>query len=163
MADDGTRGPFTPRFVWAVPTAFLCLLLPARAGVAIDYGNGATGAGIAVALFALPLLYTLPRGRVLWDRHRWWLLAAQAVLTYIPFVIYGQTWVVGLSGLLGGLVLLAVRAPVSWLLFGAVIAIEAVIRIGVYGAYPATGAQYYTWVFVVPIDMALPLFGLVRL
>ncbi|MFY1692062.1 sensor histidine kinase [Plantactinospora sp. WMMB782] len=163
MADDGAHGPLTPRLVWTVPTGFLCLLLPARAGVAVDHGNGATGAGIAFALFALPLLYTLPSGRAVWDRHRWWLLSAQAVLTYVPFLIYGQTWVLGLSGLLGGLVLLAVRAPVSWLLFGAILAIEGAIRIGVYGAYPATGAQSYSWVFVVPIGMALPLFGLVRL
>jgi two-component system sensor histidine kinase DesK len=163
MADDVARGPLTPRLVWAIPTAFLCLLLPARAGVAVDHGNGATGAGIACALFALPLLYTLPSGRAVWDRHRWWLLSAQTVLTYVPFLIYGQTWVLGLSGLLGGLVLLAVRAPVSWLLFGAILAIEGAIRIGVYGGYPGTGAQSYTWVFVVPIDMALPLFGLVRL
>jgi two-component system, NarL family, sensor histidine kinase DesK len=163
MADGGARVASLPRFAWAIPAAFLGLLLPARAGVAVGYGNGAAGVGVVVALFVLPLLYTVPRGRVVWDRHPWWLLSAQAVLTYVPFVMFGQAWVVGLSGLLGGLVLLSVRAPLSWLLLGAVIAVEGVLRIGVYGVHPDTGVSAYTWVFVVPIDMALPLFGLVRL
>ena len=48
---------------------FLCLLLPARTGIALSYGNGAAGAAVAVALFALPLLYAVLRGRVVWDRH----------------------------------------------------------------------------------------------
>jgi two-component system, NarL family, sensor histidine kinase DesK len=163
VADDSRRTTLTPGIAWAIPAAFLGLLLPARASVALDYGNGAVGACLAVALFALPLLYTVPAGRAVWNRHTWSLLAVQAVLTYLPFLIFGKTWVVGLSGLLGGLVLLAVRAPLSWLLFVAIIAIEGVLRIGVLGIYPAPGAQYYSWVFVVPIDMGLPLFGLVRL
>jgi two-component system sensor histidine kinase DesK len=163
MADSGKRVTLTPRLAWAVPAGFLCLLVPARTGVAVDAGNGAAGAGMAVALFALPLLYTVPRGRAVWERHKWWLLATQAVLTYLPFLVFGQTWIVGLSGLLGGLVLLTVRGPLSWLVFVTVVAVEGVLRIGVFGIYPAAGAQYYTWVFVVPIDMGLPLFGLVRL
>jgi two-component system sensor histidine kinase DesK len=163
MADGVRRSTLTPGIAWAFPAAFLCLLLPARASVALDYGNGALGAGLAVALFALPLLYTVPAGRAVWNRHAWPLLAAQTVLTLLPFLIFGKTWVVGLSGLLAGLVLLAVRAPLSWLLFVAVIAAEGVLRIGVFGIYPAPGSQYYSWVFVVPIDMGLPLFGLVRL
>ena len=162
MSDD-RRSALTPGLAWAIPAIFLGLLLPARASVALDYGNGAAGALIAVALFVLPLMYTVPWGRAVWNRHRWSLLAVQAVLTYLPFVMFGKTWVVGLSGLLGGLVLLAVRAPLSWLLFVAILAVEGVLRIGLYGAYPGDGLQYHSWVFVVPIDMGLPLFGLVRL
>ncbi|GIJ56749.1 sensor histidine kinase [Virgisporangium aurantiacum] len=163
MADVGTRPELTPDRAWAIPTAFLCLLLPARAGVAVGYGNGATGVCATVALFALPLMYTVPRGRVIWERHPWWLLSAQAVLTYAPFAVWGRTWVVGLSGLLAGLVLLTVRTPLSWWLFVTIVAVEGVLRIGVFDLYPASELQYYSWVFVVPIDMALPLFGLVRL
>jgi two-component system sensor histidine kinase DesK len=163
MAVSGSPASLTPGLAWAIPAVFLCLLLPARAAVAVDYGNGAVGAGTAVVLFALPLLYTLPRGRVLWDRYRWSLLAVQAVLTYLPFLMFGQTWVVGLSGLLGGLVLLMIRAPLSWLAFVGIIAVEGVLRIGVLGVYPTSGLASYSWVFVVPVDMALPLFGLVRL
>jgi two-component system sensor histidine kinase DesK len=144
-------------------TAFLLLLVPARTGIALFYDNGAAGAIMAVTLFVLPVLYTLPRCRPWWDRHRWWLLAAQTVLTAVPFLVFGRTWVVGLSGLLGGLLLLVVRAPAGWFLFAAVIMVEGVVRIGLFGAYPANGHQYYSWVFSVPIVIALPLFGLVRL
>lgn len=146
-----------------LPLAFLCLLVPARAGAAVALGNGATGAAMTVALFALPLLYTVPRGRVIWDGHPRSLLAAQAVLTFLPFALFGRTWAVGLSGLLGGLLLLTLRPRVGWALFAAVVAAEAVLRLGVFGAYPQGGAQFVSAVFVVPIDTALPLFGLVRL
>lgn len=163
MTDAGRRLLLTPPHAWWIPMAFLCLLVPARTGVAVDAGTGAAGAGMAIALFALPLLYTVPRGRAVWNRRPRALLTVQAVLTYLPFVMFGQRWIVGLSGLLAGLLLLTVRAPLSWLWFVAVVALEGVLRIGVFGVYPAAEAQFYSWVFVVPIDMALPLFGLVRL
>jgi len=163
MADGARDAAPTPRFVWAVPAAFLCLLLPTRVAVAVDYGNRAAGAVLAAVSFVLPLLYTVPAGRRVWERYTWWLLAAQTVLTYLPFLVFGRTWVVGLSGLLGGLLLLTTRTPVSWILFAAIVAVEGAIRIGLYDAYPGLGLSYYSWVFVVPIDMGLPLFGLVRL
>ena len=161
--DRGGRGALAPRLAWAVPAAFLCLLVPARAGAAVGLGNGAAGAAMAVALFALPLLYTIPRGRAVWDRHLALLLTTQAVLTYLPFILFGQSWAVGLSGLLGGLMLLTLPPRVGWVLFLAVVAAEGVLRIGVLGVYPEGGAQFVSAVFVVPIDTALPLFGLVRL
>jgi two-component system sensor histidine kinase DesK len=145
------------------PAAFLCLLLPARTSVAVALGNGAAGAVMTAVLFALPLLYTVPWGRTVWDRYTGWLLAAQVVLTYVPFLLFGQKWAVGLSGLLAGLLLLTLPARVSWVLLLAVVAIEAVLRIGVLGIYPDGGAQFISWVFIVPVDMALPLYGLVRL
>ncbi len=157
------RVPVAPRLVWVFPAAFLCLMLPARIGVAFGLGTGVAGAVMAAVLFALPLLYTVPWGRVIWARYTWWLLAVQVVLTYLPFVMFGQKWAVGLSGLLGGLLLLTLPARVSWPLFAAVVAIEGVLRIGVLGVYPTGGMQFTSHVFVVPIDMALPLYGLVRL
>ena len=161
--DRGGRGALAPRLAWAVPAAFLCLLVPARAGAAVGLGNGAAGAAMAVALFAMPLLYTIPRGRAVWDRHLALLLTTQAVLTYLPFILFGQSWAVDLSGLLGGLMLLTLPPRVGWVLFLAVVAAEGVLRIGVLGVYPEGGAQFVSAVFVVPIDTALPLFGLVRL
>ncbi|MBO3751693.1 hypothetical protein J5X84_36955 [Streptosporangiaceae bacterium NEAU-GS5] len=152
-----------PRLVWMFPVAFLCLLLPARVGVAFGLELGVAGAVTTVVLFALPLLYTIPWGRAVWARHPWWLLAAQAVLTYVPFAVFGQKWATGLSGLLGGLVLLVISTRLSWLLFAAIVAVEAVLRLGVLGVYPVGGPQYISWVFIVPVDMALPLYGLVRL
>jgi two-component system, NarL family, sensor histidine kinase DesK len=43
MADGGGRTALTPWLAKAFPTAFLCMVLPARAGVAVDVGNGAAG------------------------------------------------------------------------------------------------------------------------
>jgi hypothetical protein len=103
--------------------AFLCSTLPAAVGIAAYWAGPAAGAA-AAAMFALPLLYTVPRGRSLWARHRNWLLAAQALLTYLPFAAFRGGWIAGLSGLLGGLLLLTEAAPVSLLLFGATLAVE---------------------------------------
>ncbi|MEV6494334.1 histidine kinase [Actinoplanes sp. NPDC051633] len=152
-----------PGLVWAFPAAFLCLMLSTRAAAADALGNGSAGAAVAAAAFLLPLWYTTPPGRIAWDRHKWLLLTVQVVVTYAPFVFFGERWALGLSGLLGGLLLLTLPARVSWLLFGAAVAVEAVLRLWVLSPYPVDGNQFLSIVFVAPIDMALPLFGLVRL
>ena len=79
----------------------------------------------AAAAFALPLLYALPDGRPFWTRHRDWLLVTQALLTYVPLAVFGSDWIPGLAGLLGGLLLLTVAVPASWLLFATAVAAEA--------------------------------------
>ncbi len=84
MSGSGRRGALAPRFAWTFAAPFLCLVLPARLAYA-GYSAGPAGVAVAAALFVLPLLYTVPRGRVVWARHRGWMLAAQAVLTYLPF------------------------------------------------------------------------------
>src|SRR2546430_1050631 len=117
------------RLVLLLPVAFLGLTLLTRFGNAV-YWSGLGGGAVLVALFALPLLYTAPLGRALWSRHRGWLLAVQAILTYAPLVVFGQHWINAAAGLLAGLLLLTVAAPKSWLLFGAVVMVEA-IRIAV--------------------------------
>jgi two-component system, NarL family, sensor histidine kinase DesK len=167
MSGPGQRGDLAPRFAWTFAAAFLCLVLPARLAFAV-YWAGPAGVALATATFVLPLLYTLPRGRTVWARHRGWLLAAQAVLTYLPFAVFGPDWIVPLSGLLGGLLLLTVGAPASWILFAAVLAVEGVLRIGVLPlpvAVPLVDRLWVTvWlIFTVPVNTALALFGLVRL
>jgi two-component system sensor histidine kinase DesK len=158
------RAAWPSRLAWAVPAVFLGTLLPARAAVAVSYGGtGLAGVAWSVVLFALPLLYTVPRGRDLWNRHPAALLTVQAVLTYLPFLVFGHRWVGGLAGLLAGLLLLTAPARVSFLLCGAVLAVEGVLRIGILGLYPGTDLSYVAWVFIVPLDIALPLFGLARL
>jgi two-component system sensor histidine kinase DesK len=149
------------RVAWAFAAAFLGLVLPVRLSNAA-YWTGPAGVAVTMALFVLPLLFTVPRGRVVWVRHRDWLLAAQAVLTYLPFVIFGQEWIVGLSGLLAGLLLLTLGAPASWILFGAVLAVEGVLRIAVL-PLPGASLSYTVSAFTTPVNIALTLFGLVRL
>src|SRR5437764_8519174 len=94
--------------------AVLCLLLVAKTAAAM--ADGSLGQmPFAAALYVLPLLYALPATRRWWTARRWWLLAAQAVLTYVPFAVFGSGWVAGPSGLLAGLVLLTAAPPGSWL------------------------------------------------
>ena len=55
-------------------------------------------------------------------RSLWQALAVQAVLTWVPFAVFGGHWEVGIGGLLAGLVLLVVPGWVSWLLAGGLLA-----------------------------------------
>jgi two-component system sensor histidine kinase DesK len=112
-------------------------------------------------LFVLPLLYAVPRGRAIWARHRGGLLVTQAVLTFVPFAIFGRHWSALFSGLLGGLVLLAMKAPVSWILAAVAVAVEGALRI----ALPVSGQPLAltAWTFTVSVNTAVTLFGLVRL
>jgi len=82
----------------------LCLLLIARlsdVGQARNYGQ----IPLTLALFVLPLLYAYGPTRPLLDRHRWLALAVQAMLTWVPFALFGGNWQLGIGALLGGLVL----------------------------------------------------------
>ena len=124
-AADGAAVPGDPavRRATRLVTVVLCLLAVAEAG----YGAANGGAGEAlliVAMAVLPLLYVLPATRPLWLRHRYPLLAVQAVLTCLPFALFGQRAVPGPPGWLAGLVLLTVPWPASWLVFAALAAAD---------------------------------------
>ena len=77
-----------------------------------------------LVLYVLPLWYASGRGRAVWDDHWIALLAAQAVLTYVPFWLFGNAWVGGASGLLGALVLLLAPFRVRWVTFASLAALE---------------------------------------
>ena len=114
------------------------------------------------ALAALPLLYVNPATRRLWLRHRYLLLALQAALTYLPFLIFGADWAP--SGWLAGLVLLTVTFPASWFVAAILAAIEAAIWSGVVvhlSHQPTTPAA--VWAMIAFVFDALVLFGLARL
>ncbi len=149
-----------PRGAGPYAAAFLCLVLPARLASAALPG-GPAGAALAAALFVLPLLYTVPRGRAVWARHRNWLLAGQTVLTFLPFAVLGPDWAALFSGLLGGLLLLTVPAPASWILFGAAVAVEQMLRILL--PTPGQSLPVTAWTLVVSVNTAVTVFGLVRL
>ncbi len=145
-----------------VSLGFLGTLLLARcADAAVHHTFGYLP--FVAALFVLPVWYVSGVARHAWTRWRWWLLAGQALLTYVPFVLFGNGWVAGLSGLLGGLVLVLIPAPRSWLLLGGLLALEATLWVEVVGVPYRPAINAGVWVVVAFADVALGLFGLSRL
>ncbi|WP_433379707.1 sensor histidine kinase [Actinoplanes sp. CA-142083] len=145
-----------------ISLGFLATLLLARCADAAVHQTYAYLPFVA-ALFVLPVWYVSGVAAHAWTRWRWWLLAGQALLTYVPFVLFGDGWVAGMSGLLGGLVLLLVPAPRSWLLLGALLALEATLWVQVVGVPYRPAINAGVWVLVAFADVALGLFGLSRL
>ena len=132
-----------------------------------EAGNGAANGGPAelpfvAALIVLPMLYVIPATRPWWLRHRCLLLAAQAVLTYLPFAAFGSSWPSGPSGWLAGLVLLTLPSPASWLVFTALAAAEEALRAGL-GLPWAPAPSAALWILIAFAIDALVLFGLARL
>ena len=155
-----------PRRATAIAVAVLCLFLVVKVAWAV--GTGGPGQlPFVFGLFVLPLLYTFPGTRRLLARRRWQVLAVQAVLTWVPFAIYGGRWVVGIGGLLAGLVLLTVPGRVSWFLAGLLLAADLLVRVTVVGLpFAFTGGPAWfgaVWAVVVFVDDALFFFGMVRL
>lgn len=146
-------------------TALVAVVVCLTAVSETSYGvsNGGLGEVPAVAaLFVLPLLYVFPAARPLWLRHRYLLLAAQAALTYLPFIWFGADWAP--SGWLAGLVLLAVPWPASWFVAAFLAAVEAAIWAGAAGelSHQPTMPAAVSAMFVFVFDAAV-LFGLARL
>lgn len=143
----------------AVVLGFLGALLVGRAVDAVDHGD-LWYVLFVLALFVLPAWFASGLARGLWSKYRWWLLGVQAVLTFVPFAVFGNGWVGGLSGLLGGLVLLAVSAPASWVLFGALMAVEELLWLGVVGLPYTPAIHAALWLLITFADNGLALFGL---
>ena len=161
MASDATV-PDEPavRRATALVAVVLCLLAISDA----SYGSTNGGVGelaMATVMVILPLLYVIPATRPWWLRHRYLLLAVQAVLTWVPFALFGQNWAPGPSGWLVGLVLLTVPSPASWLVSAALAAAEVAVRasLGAFSVDPA----YSSWIVIGFVVHALILFGLARL
>jgi two-component system sensor histidine kinase DesK len=143
--------------------AWLLLLLAAKAGEGV--GGGPAQVPFLLALFVLPLLYAFPWTHPMLARHRWPVLGVQTVLTWVPLVVFGSNWAPGVDGLLAGLLLLMVAAPLSWLLAGMLLVAEFVVRAAVTGL-PWPGTPTWFSAVTVPVyflDDCLPLFGLVWL
>jgi two-component system sensor histidine kinase DesK len=155
-----TPGDPAIRRATTLVTMILCLLMIAFAGFAATHGP--SEAVMVLAMSILPLLYIFPATRPFWLRHRYPLLAVQAVLTWVPFALFGLNWVQGPSGWLAGLVLLIVPSPASWLLAAALAVIEETVWVGIVGLpFPAPAAA--SWVIIAFVMDALILFGLARL
>lgn len=155
------------RHATGVVAAALFFLFLARASGAESVGGWREVPFIAAA-FVIPVLYAFTGPRLLAQRHFWWMLAVQAVLTWVPIVLFGSLWVAGTGGLLAGLVLLSVSAPLSWLVAGGLLTVEVLVRTLVTGLpYTEIGFPYrwsaITWLVIIYVDDGLLFFGLVRL
>ncbi|MCX4820523.1 histidine kinase [Streptomyces sp. NBC_01142] len=78
------------------------------------------GGSALVAIFVVQVIRSVPRSTRLRRRHTYWILAVQALLTYVPVLLLGPIWV-GLPGFLSGTLLLSFRPPWSWLTAGLVL------------------------------------------
>jgi two-component system, NarL family, sensor histidine kinase DesK len=142
--------------------AVLILVLVGRLADVLDSGQPGQ-VPFTVALFVLPVLYACPGSRRRLDRYRWPVLAVQAVLTWVPFVLFGSHWQEGVGGLLAGLVLLMVPGRVSWLLAGGLLAAEVAGRAAGTGLPLPQAWMSVLWVVAYYVDDALAFFGMVRL
>jgi two-component system sensor histidine kinase DesK len=116
-------------------------------------------APFVVVCFVLPAWYAVGWRPVAWERVPLLLLAIQAILTFVPLAVFGQHWVGGVDGLLGGLALAVLPRRVSWWVFAALASIEL-------GAWLAVGVPYQPtyhaaiWLMVAYATFALGYFGL---
>ena len=146
----------------AIAIVVLCSLLVAR--VADAAGTGQNGqVAFVIVLFVQPMLFAIPRTRPLMVRHRWPVLAVQAVLTVMPFFVFGGRWEEGISSLLAGMVLLTLPGRVSWPLAGLLCAAELAVRAAIHGFFWTPVWSAALWVAIVFVDDCLIFFGMVRL
>jgi two-component system sensor histidine kinase DesK len=115
-----------------------------------------------VAAFVLPFWYVSGVGRAVWTRWYLALLAIQSVLTFAPLALFGALWPGGVGGPLGGLLLLTLRAPLSWVLFVAAGAADLALRFA-FELPPGNPSMMPTWVLIAYADSGIALYGLVRL
>jgi two-component system, NarL family, sensor histidine kinase DesK len=147
----------------AITVAIFAALLVARLADALSTSQPAGQAAFVVALFILPFLYTVPAARRLIERYRWPVLAGQAVLSFVPYAVFGAQWTQGVTGLLAALVLLMLPGRLSWPLAGLLLLADLLLRAGPVGLPWAPAWSGALWVAVVFVDDCLAVFGLIRL
>lgn len=155
-------GLSAPRRATGFAVGGLAMLMVARLSDNVTSGTPGE-VPFTVALFVIPLLCAFTGDRRFLSRYRWQALTVQAVLTWVPFAVFGSQWQVGIGGLLAGLVLLTVPGRKSWLLAAALLAAEVVVRVAVTGL-PVTPA-WFALLYIVAyyVDDALLPFGMLRL
>lgn len=145
-----------------LPVAFLIALLVARGADASAHATGWYLPFLA-AVFVLPLWYAGGWAPGPWQRAPLVMLAVQAVVTYVPFALFGNDWIGGASGLLMGLVLLVLPAPGSWVVAALLLGVEALLWNVVVGQPFQPALASGLWVVDAAVNNGLALFGLVRL
>ncbi|MFF6793543.1 sensor histidine kinase [Streptomyces filamentosus] len=129
------RADMAPRVAVAITTVVICGFF----AVAVTYvlQAGYTPLSLAFCFVLLLLLLGLqlchsfpsfvPRAVT---RHRHWTLAAQTLLTYAPFAVYGAAWL-GMPGFLAASSLLVLRTALGWLAFGTVLVTTGLVQFAV--------------------------------
>lgn len=145
----------------ALVLGVLCCGLVARAADANPHPSW-HHVPFVVAAYVLPLWYSTGLGRRVWDRSPVPLLALQAALTYVPFALFGDRWVGGVSGLLGGLVLLVLPARTGWPVLLGLLALEPVLWLWVGLPYEPAGNALF-WLVNAYVVSAMSCYALNRL
>ncbi|MFL6121863.1 sensor histidine kinase [Actinophytocola sp.] len=119
-------GPFpAPRLAVGVVTAvFVCIGLIGFVHVLLLPGIGMGGIVLSLGSIVVLMLMQLrwyAHTRRLHSPFGYVVLGAQALLVYLPILIFGQAWA-GMPGFLAGSVLLALRHVSAWVAFGLVVA-----------------------------------------
>jgi two-component system sensor histidine kinase DesK len=86
--------------------------------------------GLMLVLLVLQLCHSFPALMPRAARHRRKSLLLQALLTYLPFTLFGAAWL-GMPGFLAASGLLILRPAAAWTAFGAVVASIGVIQFAV--------------------------------
>lgn len=154
-----------PRIIWALPAAYLLLLVPGRIGwlvsplpsFALGPGQVTVGVVAVLALMALQLWIVLPQVQ----SPPAWLLAGQALLTFGPYAVLGSAWG-PIAGLLASAVLLMLAAPISWLLFALVVLADTAMGVLV-PPESALSVSRGVFHFLADLTVGLSLFALTRL
>lgn len=167
MRVEVVAGSDRSRWASALAAAVICLLLVRDGAYAIDSVFGGRDAELpfVVAVFVMPVLLAFRTSRLMLVRFRWPALLVQTLLTWVPFVLFGRQWQPGVGGLLAGLVLLTMSGLTAWLLAGALLAADLAVRAGVVGVPLGFAGAWSAelWAAVAFTDLALTLFGMIRL
>ncbi|MCX4851907.1 sensor histidine kinase [Streptomyces sp. NPDC051658] len=112
---------------------------------------------LLLVIFLVQLQISFPHLIPVLGRHRLLLLLVQSLLTYVPFLFYGQTWL-PLPGLLAGSTLLVLPDVVAWPAFGLVLASTDVLQF-----FIGLGWRDVSYTTVSTLLTGLVVFGLSRL
>jgi len=152
-----------PRLARAILLLVLCGFLAVQVIDLLTSPIQSHGFDLAVGLTSVCVVFALQVINSSADTAQWpmWrrlgMLAAQALVTYVPLVVLGREWA-GMAGFLAGSVLLLIPGWPAWALFSAVIMSMLVgpLLLGL----DAYSVAYLT---VASLDIGLVVFGLSRL
>lgn len=151
-----------PGAIRPIVVGWLAAVATVRFGVLGGAGVGWTVWTVALLAMqvALQASYIVAGRRLRGTVLGWSVVAAQAVLTYLPFVLFGHNWMAGNSGFLLGAVLLT-AGPVAGLPLAVGVAAGEVVLS--YTVLHMTQASYIAYSVTAPVDNGVQFWSLVTL